>query len=548
MSLHPMAGQPAPPSLLVNLDALVAAYHDLAPDPDDPLQRVAFGTSGHRGSSLKRSFNAAHILAITQAVCEHRLAQGVSGPLFLGKDTHALSAPSFATALEVLAANGVTVVVQEGLGYTPTPVISHAILCHNRGRRDGLADGVVITPSHNPPADGGFKYNPPDGGPADTAATRKIEERANTLLAQANREVHRLPFERALAAKTTLRRDYIATYVEDLEAVIDMTAIRGAGVRIGVDPLGGAAVEYWGRVAERYGLDLTVVNPAIDPAFAFMRVDHDGKIRMDCSSPYAMAGLIDLKDRFDVAFGNDPDADRHGIVTPSAGLLNPNHYLAVAVHYLFGNRPSWPARAAVGKTLVSSGLIDRVARSLNRPLMEVPVGFKWFVAGLLDGSIAFGGEESAGASFLRRDGSVWSTDKDGIIAGLLAAEICATTGQDPGVHFEALATRLGRPLYARIDAPASPKQKAVLARLSPGDVKAETLAGDPICERLTHAPGNGAPIGGLKVTTANGWFAARPSGTEDVYKIYAESFNGPEHLCRIQEEARQIVTEAFDSL
>jgi phosphoglucomutase len=545
MALNPLAGKPVPPSLRIDIPALVSSYYNRHPEATDPAQQVAFGTSGHRGSSLRKSYNEDHILAVTQAICDHRRQQGIDGPLFLGKDTHALSEPSFATALEVLAANEVPVMIQQGGGFTPTPVISHAILSHNRGATRRRADGIVITPSHNPPADGGFKYNPPDGGPADTGITRAIETRANALLAEGNRGVRRISFEHALAAATTQVWDYMAAYVGDLPAVIDLAAIREARVRIGVDPLGGAAVHFWERIAEQHGLDLTVVNPDVDPTFGFMRVDHDGKIRMDCSSPHAMAGLIDLRQRFDVAFGNDPDVDRHGIVTPGAGLLNPNDYLAVAVAYLFTHRPAWPATAAIGKTLVSSGLIDRVARHLGRPLVEVPVGFKWFVAGLLQGTIAFGGEESAGASFLRRDGTVWSTDKDGIIAGLLAAEITARTGHDPGWHVAELTARLGRPLYARIDAPASTPQKTVLSRLTPEAVQAETLAGEPILARLTHAPGNGAPIGGLKVVAENGWFAARPSGTEEIYKIYAESFIGPEHLALVQTEARAIVAAAF---
>lgn len=547
MALHPLAGKPVPVELRIDIPALVSSYYNRQPDPTDPAQQVAFGTSGHRGSSLKKSFNEAHILAVTQAICDHRRQQGIDGPLFLGKDSHALSEPSFATALEVLAANGVPTMIQQGGGYTPTPAISHAILVHNRGKSSQLADGIVITPSHNPPADGGFKYNPPDGGPADTAITSAIEGCANALLADGNRGVKRMGLERALAAATTREWDYVASYVGELEAAIDMAAIREARVRIGVDPLGGAAVFYWRHIAERYGLELTVVNPAVDPTFSFMRVDHDGKIRMDCSSPYAMAGLIDLRQRFDVAFGNDPDVDRHGIVTPGAGLLNPNDYLAVAVAYLFSHRPAWPATAAIGKTLVSSGLIDRVARDLGRRLVEVPVGFKWFVSGLREGTIAFGGEESAGASFLRRDGTAWSTDKDGIIAGLLAAEITARTGHDPGWHVAELTRRLGRPLYARIDAPASTAQKTVLSKLTPEAVKAQTLAGEPILARLTHAPGNGAPIGGLKVVAENGWFAARPSGTEEIYKIYAESFLGAEHLALVQQEAKEIVAAAFKS-
>ncbi|MCS7040428.1 MAG: phosphoglucomutase (alpha-D-glucose-1,6-bisphosphate-dependent), partial [Anaerolineae bacterium] len=522
MSLHPLAGQPAPRELLVNIPRLIAAYYTRHPDPARPEQAVVFGTSGHRGSSFENTFNEDHILAIAQAICEYRAGQGYDGPLFLGMDTHALSEAAFISAVEVFVANGVSVVVQEGLGYTPTPVISHAILTYNRGRTNGLADGVVITPSHNPPADGGFKYNPPSGGPADTGVTRLIQERANAILAEGLRPVRRLPWERAIRNASVRFHDYVTAYVADLDQVIDLAGIRAAGLKLGVDPLGGATLAYWQPIAERYGLDLEVVNPVLDPTFGFMTLDRDGKIRMDCSSPYAMAGLIGLKDRFDVAFGNDPDGDRHGIVTRSAGLLNPNHYLAVAVWYLFQNRPGWRPDAAVGKTLVSSAMIDRVAAHLGRHLVEVPVGFKWFVEGLRDGSLGFGGEESAGASFLRRDGTVWTTDKDGIILALLAAEITARTGRDPGEHYRALEAQFGSPLYERMDAPADRRQKAVLANLNPAMVKAKELAGDPILAILTHAPGNAAPIGGLKVITANGWFAARPSGTEDVYKIYAE--------------------------
>lgn len=545
MSAHPLAGRPAPRELLVNVPRLVSAYYTHTPDAAVPEQQVAFGTSGHRGSSLSTSFNEGHILAVCQALCEWRAAQGISGPLYLGMDTHALSEPALATAVEVFAANGVTICVQAGLGYTPTPAVSHAILTYNRGRSSGLADGVVITPSHNPPDDGGFKYNPPSGGPADTGTTKWVQDRANQLLLGGLREVRRMPLARALAADTTVQHDYVAPYVADLENVVDMAAIAAAGLKIGVDPMGGASLAYWEPIAARYGLDLTVVNTAVDPTFAFMRVDKDGKIRMDCSSPAAMAGLIDLKDRFAVAFGNDPDADRHGIVTPSAGLLNPNHYLAVAIAYLFRNRPSWRPDAAVGKTLVSSSMIDRVAASLGRPLAEVPVGFKWFVDGLVDGSYGFGGEESAGASFLRRDGTVWTTDKDGIILDLLAAEITAVTGRDPGEHYRALEEQFGRSVYARMDAPASSAQKAVLSNLSPELVAATELAGEPITGKLTRAPANGAAIGGLKVVTENGWFAARPSGTEQIYKIYAESFRGPEHLAQIQAEAQAIVGAAL---
>jgi phosphoglucomutase len=545
MALHPLAGQPAPRSSLVNVPRLVAAYYALRPDPSDPGQRVAFGTSGHRGSSLKAGFNEAHILATTQAIAEHRAAKGIDGPLFVGMDTHALSEPAFVSALEVLAGNGVEVRIQTGRRYTPTPAVSHAILAWNRGRETGLADGIVITPSHNPPDDGGFKYNPPDGGPAGTDVTRAVETRANAILEEDLRGVKRVGFAAALRAGTTREHDYVAAYVADLASVVDMEAIAGARLRIGADPLGGASVDYWGPIAERYRLDLEVVNPTVDPTFGFMPLDKDGKIRMDCSSPYAMANLIHMKDRFDVAFGNDADSDRHGIVTPAAGLLNPNHYLAVAIAYLFRHRPGWRPDAAVGKTLVSSSMIDRVAKDLGRRLAEVPVGFKWFVAGLVDGSYGFGGEESAGASFLRRDGAVWTTDKDGILLDLLACEIRAVTGKDPGELYRELAGRFGEPVYERIDAPATREQKAALGRLSPASVTASTLAGEPIVARLTRAPGNDAPIGGLKVVTGNGWFAARPSGTEDVYKLYAESFRGPDHLKQIQAEAQAIVAAAL---
>ena len=539
------AGKPADPSMLVDVPRLITAYYTLRPDPGVAAQRVAFGTSGHRGTSFDGAFNEGHILAITQAICEYRASGGINGPLFLAKDTHALSEPAFASALEVLAANGVEVMVDQDLGYTPTPALSHAILTWNRDHAAVKADGIVITPSHNPPEDGGFKYNPPHGGPADTAATGWIQERANHLLAARPGGIPRIPYRTALAASTTHRHDYISAYVEDLAAVVDMDAIRGAHLAIGVDPLGGASVHYWARIAERYGFSLTITNPAVDPTFRFMRVDWDGKIRMDCSSPYAMAGMIELKDRFDVAFACDTDADRHGIVTRTAGLLNPNHYLAVAISYLFRNRPQWSGQAAIGKTVVSSSMIDRVARGLTRRLVEVPVGFKWFVDGLLVGSLGFGGEESAGASFLRRDGTVWTTDKDGLIMGLLAAEITARAGRDPGELYRELTSEYGDPVYQRTDAPATPAQKAILQRLSPEQVHAGTLAGDPIESMLTTAPGNGAPIGGLKVISASGWFAARPSGTEDVYKIYAESFAGPGHLRRIQEEAREIVSATF---
>jgi len=544
MSLHPLAGKAVPPSLVVNIPRLVSDYFATHPDPADRNQLVAFGTSGHRGVSHKGTFNEDHILAIAQATAEHRQAKGVTGPLFLGIDTHALSEPAFVSALEVFAANGVEVRIQKGRGYTPTPVVSHAILTHNRGRTSGLADGVVVTPSHNPPDNGGFKYNPSHGGPADTDETGAIETRANALLASGNREVKRIPFAAALRASTIQEHDYIAPYVADLATVIDLDAVRASGIRIGVDPMGGAGLEFWEPIATRYRLDLTVVNPRLDPTFSFMTVDHDGKVRMDCSSPHAMAGLIGLKDRFDVACGNDPDADRHGIVTRS-GLMNPNYYLAVAIWHLFQHRPGWRPDAAVGKTLVSSAIIDRVARALGRRLCEVPVGFKWFVPGLLDGSFGFGGEESAGASFLRRDGSVWTTDKDGIVLGLLAAEIMAKAGKDPAQIYQELTQRFGAPVYTRIDAPASAKQRQVLKALAPGDVRAAALAGEPIQAKITHAPGNGAPIGGLKVVAENGWFAARPSGTEDIYKIYAESFKGLDHLRRIQEEAQAIVSATF---
>ena len=542
---HPLAGRPAPREILVDVADLLRRYAGEVPDPADPAQRVAFGTSGHRGSSLRRSFNEAHILAVAQAVCEQRARAGVSGPLFLGRDTHALSEPAERSALEVLAANGVEVVVSARGAPVPTPVVSHAILDHNRGRRDRLADGIVVTPSHNPPEDGGIKYNPPDGGPAGTEVTAAIERRANELLLARNREVRRIPFERARAAATVRARDFVLPYVEDLRNAVDLDAARGAPIRVGVDPLGGANAHYWGPIAAKYGLDLTVVNPIVDPTFGFMPLDHDGKIRMDCSSPFAMANLVAMKDRFDLAFGNDADSDRHGIVTPSSGLMNPNHYLAVAIDWLFRNRPGWGAAAAVGKTLVSSGLIDRVAARLGRRLVEVPVGFKWFVPGLLDGTLGFGGEESAGASFLRRDGTVWTTDKDGIVMDLLAVEMRARSGKDPGLLYRELAAALGAPVYARIDAPATPAEKAILKKLSPGAVAATTLAGEPILAKLTRAPGNGAEIGGLKVAAANGWFAARPSGTEDVYKIYAESFRDERHLALILDEARAIVSSAL---
>ncbi|MEX2536684.1 MAG: phosphoglucomutase (alpha-D-glucose-1,6-bisphosphate-dependent) [Trueperaceae bacterium] len=544
MSVHPLAGKPAPFNLLVNVPRLVAAYYSEQPETDNSAQQVAFGTSGHRGSSLLGSFNELHILAISRAVVDYRAAQGTSGPLFVGMDTHALSEPAMRSAVEVFAANGVTVVLADDLGYTPTPVISHAILTHNRERRS-RADGVVITPSHNPPGDGGFKYNPPHGGPAGTDATDWIERRANDLLASGCNEVKRMPFGRALSSEQVRKRDFITPYVNDLANVVDMEAVAAAGLEIGVDPMGGAGLAYWEPIAERYRLDLTVVNERVDPTFSFMTVDKDGKIRMDCSSPFAMAGLIGLKDDFDVAFGNDPDFDRHGIVTPS-GLMNPNHYLAVAVEYLFSHRPGWPVGAAIGKTLVSSSMLDRVAASLGRELSEVPVGFKWFVDGLLDGSYGFGGEESAGASFLRRDGTVWTTDKDGIIMDLLAAEITAVTGTDPAEQYRRLEERFGSPVYRRSEAPATDEQKQILTNLNASSVRAQQLAGERILARITHAPGNGAAIGGLKVVTENGWFAARPSGTEPIYKIYAESFNGEEHLDDVLSEARAIVKDAFE--
>jgi len=540
---HELAGKRAPAEQWINVPRLVTSYYALKPDPAEVEQQVRFGTSGHRGSSPRSSFNEHHVLAIAQAVCESRASRGVTGPLYVGIDTHALSEPALVSTLEVLAANDVTGVIQADGGYTPTPVISHAIVSFNRGKTSGLADGIVITPSHNPPEDGGFKYNPPSGGPADSALTSLIQDRANELLRLGVEKIKRVPFPRARAAMQA--HDFVQPYVEDLGEVIDMEAISAAGLALGADPMGGSGVAYWGRIAERYALDLEVVNPGVDPRFAFMPLDRDGKIRMDCSSRYAMAGLIDLKDRFDVAFGNDPDFDRHGIVTRGAGLMNPNHYLAVAIEYLFGHRPSWSASAAIGKTLVSSSMIDRVAAELGRPLREVPVGFKWFVDGLSSGEYGFGGEESAGASFLRRDGSVWTTDKDGIILALLAAEITAVTERDPGEHYQALQERFGDPVYERIDAPASRAQKAALAKLAPEDVAASTLAGESIVAKLTRAPGNDAPIGGLKVVTENGWFAARPSGTEEIYKIYAESFLGAEHLERIQDEAQAIVSAAF---
>lgn len=545
MAQSDLAGKPAPREILVNVPTLISAYYTQSPNPNDPAQAVSFGTSGHRGSSLKNTFNEAHVLAICQAIAEVRLAEGTTGPLYLGKDTHALSEPAHRTALEVFAANGVQVRYQPEGGYTPTPAVSFAILTHNAGRAADLADGVVITPSHNPPEDGGFKYNPPSGGPADTGLTKRIQDRANALLRNGLWGVKQMNYAEALQAETTQAYDFVMPYVAALGTIIDMAAIKEAGLQIGADPMGGASLAYWEPIAEAYGLNIDVVNRYVDPTFGFMTVDKDGKIRMDCSSPFAMASLIGLKDRYDIAFGNDPDSDRHGIVTPSAGLLNPNHYLAVAINYLFQNRPGWGADAAVGKTLVSSAMIDRVAASLGRTLSEVPVGFKWFVDGLLTGTYGFGGEESAGASFLRQDGTVWTTDKDGILLDLLAAEITAKTGRDPGEHYRDLEAKFGSPIYERMDAPATTAQQKILSTLSPEQVSATELAGDPITARLTRAPGNDAPIGGLKVTTDNGWFAARPSGTEPVYKIYAESFVDAAHLKRIQEEAQAIVGKAF---
>ncbi|MFY9492751.1 MAG: phosphoglucomutase (alpha-D-glucose-1,6-bisphosphate-dependent) [Mycobacterium sp.] len=539
MAANPRAGKPAQPDDLIDLPHLVTAYYTVVPDPDDVAQQVAFGTSGHRGSSLDGAFNEAHILATTQAICEYRAAGGTTGPLFLGRDTHGLSEPAWTTACEVLAANDVAVCVDSADRYTPTPAVSHAILTYNRGRGTGLADGIVVTPSHNPPRDGGFKYNPPNGGPADTDATSVIAQRANEILRGGLAEVKRVPIARAL--QHMQRHDYLDAYVSDLPNVVDIHAIRAEGIRIGADPLGGASVDYWAAIAERHNLDLTVVNPLVDATWRFMTLDTDGKIRMDCSSPNAMASLIANRDRYQIATGNDADADRHGIVTPDAGLLNPNHYLAVAIDYLCTHRPDWPGGVAVGKTVVSSSIIDRVVAGLGRTLMEVPVGFKWFVDGLISGTIGFGGEESAGASFLRRDGSVWTTDKDGIIMCLLASEILAVTGKTPSQRYAELSAQYGAPVYARMDAPADREQKARLAKLSAEQVGATELAGEPITAKLTAAPGNGAPIGGLKVTTANGWFAARPSGTEDVYKIYAESFLGPEHLAQVQQAAREVV-------
>ena len=546
-NLSPLAGKTLDRSQLTDIPALIAAYYDRKPDVSIAAQRVSFGTSGHRGSSLHTSFNEGHILAICEAICRHRKAEGIDGPLFIGIDTHALSGPAQRSALEVFAAHGVAVRIDRNDGYTPTPVISHAILSYNKGRTTGLADGVVITPSHNPPADGGFKYNPPNGGPADTAVTKAVQDMANGFLADGLKDVKRLPYDDARKATCVEGYDFVTPYVEDLGSVIDMEAIREAGVKIGIDPLGGAAVGYWQPIIDRYGLNATIVSDVVDPTFSFMTADWDGQIRMDCSSPYAMARLIDMGSRFNVAFANDTDADRHGIVAMPDGLMNPNHYLAVAVSYLFQNRPEWKADLGVGKTLVSSGLIDRVAKDMGRELVEVPVGLKWFVPGLIDGSLGFGGEESAGATFLRRDGTVWTTDKDGLILGLLAAEITAKTGKNPSEHYHEITARLGTPYYARIDAAASPEQKAKLSKLAPEQFPLEVLAGDQIISKLTRAPGNDAPIGGLKVVTANGWFAARPSGTENVYKIYAESFKSPEHLKAIQAEAQEAISKVFAS-
>ncbi|WP_424919955.1 phosphoglucomutase (alpha-D-glucose-1,6-bisphosphate-dependent) [Streptomyces sp. wa1064] len=543
--VHERAGHPAQSADLVDVARLVTAYYALHPDPAEPAQRVAFGTSGHRGSAFAAAFNEDHIAATTQAICDYRARQGTDGPLFLGADTHALSEPARVTALEVLAANGVTALIDSEDGYTPTPAVSHAILTYNRDRTEHLADGIVVTPSHNPPADGGFKYNPPNGGPAASDATSWIQDRANALIEAGMGVVRRMPYAQALAADTTHRYDFLTAYVDDLPSVLDLDAVRDAGIRIGADPLGGASVAYWGRIAERHRIDITVVNPLADPTWRFMTLDWDGKIRMDCSSPHAMASLIAQRDAYAIATGNDADADRHGIVTPDGGLMNPNHYLAVAIDYLYTHRDGWAAGTGIGKTLVSSSMIDRVAHDLGRTLVEVPVGFKWFVDGLFDGSLGFGGEESAGASFLRRDGRVWTTDKDGILLALLASEITAVTGSTPSQHYARLTGRFGDPAYARIDAPATREEKAVLARLSPQQVKADTLAGEPVTAVLTEAPGNGAAIGGLKVCTDSAWFAARPSGTEDVYKVYAESFQGPGHLARVQEEARALVSEAL---
>lgn len=545
MAVHPLAGKPAPHSLLTDTNRLIADYHDQHPDPENKAQQVSFGTSGHRGTSSNGTFTEDHIAAITQALVEYRQSKGINGPLFLGKDTHALSAPAERTALEVLAAHGVEVGVQSGNGFTPTPTISRAILCYNEGRTQQLADGIVITPSHNPPEDGGFKYNPPNGGPADTDVTGWVQSRANEILKGGNKAVQRIPYESALQASTTHLQDFATDYINDLQNVVDLQAVKAAGLRLGVDPLGGAGVGYWQPIADRYGLDITIVNDKVDPQFGFMTVDHDGKIRMDCSSPYAMASLVQLKDKFDIAFGNDPDTDRHGIVTKSSGLMNPNHYLAVAIQYLFTNRPNWKASAGVGKTCVSSHMIDCVAAAIGKRLYEVPVGFKWFVDGLFDGSLGFGGEESAGASFLRRNGSVWSTDKDGIILALLSAEITAKTGRDPGEHYQDLVTRFGDHRYVRIDQPITLAEKDRFKFLTPAAIAATTLAGEPIREKLSEAPGNRKGIGGVKVTTESGWFAARPSGTEAIYKLYAESFRDDAHLNNLVAEARAIVGQAL---
>jgi phosphoglucomutase len=546
-AISPLAGKPAPKELLIDPARLQRDYYERKPDLSDPSQLVAFGTSGHRGSALRGSFNEAHILAITQAICEYRKGQGIDGPLYMGKDTHAVSEPAQRTALEVLAANGVETIIQENDGVTPTPVISHAILVYNRGRKEHFADGIVITPSHNPPEDGGFKYNPPNGGPADTDITGQVQNRANELLRSGNQDVKRVAYEKAIQSNSTHQEDFVLPFVRDLKNVVDMDAIRGAHLKLGADPLGGASLPYWDPINSTYGLEVEVVNRKIDPTFSFMTVDHDGKIRMDCSSPYAMARLVGLKDQFQLAFGNDTDADRHGIVSPSAGLMNPNHYLAVAIRYLLTHRPQWRQDVIVGKTLVSSSMIDRVVSKLGRRLSEVPVGFKWFVPGLVDGSFCFGGEESAGASFLRQDGTPWATDKDGLIMVLLAAEITAATGKDPGEHYRELTAEFGTPYYTRIDAPATPEQKAKLQKLTPDAVKESDLAGEPITAKLTNAPGNQAPIGGLKVIAKNGWFAARPSGTENIYKIYAESFNSESHLQAILSEAQEIVSNALDA-
>jgi phosphoglucomutase len=546
--ISPLAGKPAPTEILIDIAKLRDQYYTVHPDRENPLQRVSFGTSGHRGSSANGTFNEDHILAVSQAVAEYRRSQGINGPLYMGMDSHGLSAPAQKTALEVLAANGVDVYIANSetyAQYTPTPAVSHAILRYNRGRRDGLADGIIITPSHNPPADGGFKYNPPSGGPAEPEITQWIQDRANELLADKNKGVKRIPYESAIYASTTHDFDFITPYVQDLENIVDLDAIRSSGIRIGVDPLGGSNIAYWEPIADRYGLNITIVNKTIDPTFRFMTVDWDGKIRMDCSSPYAMANLVKLKDQYDIAFGNDTDSDRHGIVTPSVGLMNPNHFLSVAIWYLFTQRQNWPKDSAIGKTVVSSSMIDRVAKDIGRKLCEVPVGFKWFVPGLLDGSMGFGGEESAGAAFLRKDGTVWTTDKDGIIMDLLAAEITAKTGRDPGLHYQDLTKKLGQAYYTRVDSPATPEQKVRLGKLSPEDVKASLLAGEQITAKLTKAPGNDASIGGLKVVTDNGWFAARPSGTENVYKVYAESFKSEEHLQLILQEATGIVNDAL---